>query len=528
VTVTTNSLEQAAVTLAERGYHVFPCRPGQKDPLTKHGFKDATTSERQILHWWDTHPTANIGIACEASGIAVLDIDSKHGANPNDVLRDRTELAGGTIVQTGEAPPVDDKHPQSLEGVRGVQIYFRGLLNTGDTTIPGVEIRSRGAYVVAPPSLHPSGVNYGPSLPLPVDSLLEIPTWVIDLAHPRKRDQPAAPVEDAIIAGGRNKALASMAGTFRNRGMDVDEIDAALQVVNKKRCRPPLDTAEVRQISESIAKYAPTRSVNGAKAFARGDERFVVEITDKGIKLPQPADREDFAGHCAWLTAVFALDPGHPITGGERQGGRGAEGHVALARRAAPALRFEPASRINTPAKINEDLAWQTLPSDDAVPAFKGEHCRKIAHVIRMLCGIVDTWDAAQETEGIIGSYLSVAAEVEGFTTYGDSRDRYAAAAALRRDQDDRGYESGPAKYLIDSNTGELVIPYDELTNTARKYIGGSIARGWLDARLKDLGWERRLLDGHGTLGVEGRQGHHLKRVVYRGHLRPPAQEEAA
>ena len=34
-----------ALIYAQRGLRVFPCRTAGKTPLTKHGFKDATTDE---------------------------------------------------------------------------------------------------------------------------------------------------------------------------------------------------------------------------------------------------------------------------------------------------------------------------------------------------------------------------------------------------------------------------------------------------------------------------------------------------
>jgi hypothetical protein len=44
------ALLQAALEYAHRGWPVFPCDKGKR-PLTKHGFKDATTDENQIRAW---------------------------------------------------------------------------------------------------------------------------------------------------------------------------------------------------------------------------------------------------------------------------------------------------------------------------------------------------------------------------------------------------------------------------------------------------------------------------------------------
>jgi hypothetical protein len=208
-------LENAALDLAQRGYHVFPVRPRAKMPLTSNGFKDATGAERTILHWWDRRPDANIGVACGASGIGVLDIDAKHGADPREVIP-RLGLEGYPIVWTGEAPPVD-KHPDSLEGVRGAQVYSAGDVRTCETTIPGVEFRGAGAYVVAPPSVHPSGVAYEGELPL-VSELPPIPEPVMRLLE--RSDNGSAPVVTGDIpVNERNKTLASLAGSMRRRGM---------------------------------------------------------------------------------------------------------------------------------------------------------------------------------------------------------------------------------------------------------------------------------------------------------------------
>lgn len=75
------------------------------------------------------------------------------------------------------------------------------------------------------------------------------------------------------------------------------------------------------------------------------------------LLLPPIRGRDDTAGHCEWLTCVFNLDPAHPITGGRREGLLGPEGHVVLYRAGATPIRFEPATKINTPAKLIETLS---------------------------------------------------------------------------------------------------------------------------------------------------------------------------
>ena len=60
--MTDNSLLAAALDDARRGIPVFPCHPADKRPLTRNGFKDATTDEQQIRAWWQQWPDALIGM----------------------------------------------------------------------------------------------------------------------------------------------------------------------------------------------------------------------------------------------------------------------------------------------------------------------------------------------------------------------------------------------------------------------------------------------------------------------------------
>jgi hypothetical protein len=238
------------------------------------------------------------------------------------------------------------------------------------------------------------------------------------------------------------------------------------------------------------------------------------------LELPDAPAYDDPIGLCAWTTCVLRLDPAHPVTGAVHQGLRGAEGHVEIRRAGAPSIRFEPAGAINTTRRLLPILAWQLQPTDGEPYGFKDEHARRIAHVLRLLCGASAEITEAQETAGIIGTYLSGAVPIEDHTTHGSSAQRYEAALALQRDLDDlSGLPRGPVRYLRDTNTGEMVIRVGDLQAAARSHIGSSLPRGWLDARMRALGWDRCSLDGHAVDGRAGRHSAHARTLIYRGHL---------
>ena len=73
----------AALSYArERGWRVFPLRPNSKRPFKDtRGYLDATDDEAQIRAWWAQWPSANIGVACGASRLVVIDEDTYKGAD---------------------------------------------------------------------------------------------------------------------------------------------------------------------------------------------------------------------------------------------------------------------------------------------------------------------------------------------------------------------------------------------------------------------------------------------------------------
>lgn len=269
---------QTALAYAERGWLVVPlhnpkqgvcsCRkkgcssPG-KHPRTEHGLKDGSKDPKQIESWWEKWPDANLGILTgQESGLLVLDVDGEDGkASLQQLLAAHGSLPKTLRVKTGRTG-TDGKR-------KGCHYYFRApagaaIRNSAGILGKGLDIRADGGYVVAPPSLHPSGLLYQWLAPEP--PLADMSPWMLaELAAAKPAPEAPRAQGEAIAEGGRNHALASLAGTMRRRGMTPAAIEAALVVENDTHCQPPLPASEVRNIARSVARYepaAPVRSVD--------------------------------------------------------------------------------------------------------------------------------------------------------------------------------------------------------------------------------------------------------------------------
>jgi len=120
---------------------------------------------------------------------------------------------------------------------------------------PGVDVKADGGYIVAPPSLHPSGRRYEFSSRPGDVPVAECPAWLLERLR-EDRPRGAEPVvQGPIPEGRRNSTLTRIAGALRRQGLDEAGIRAALGGVNRERCSPPLSEAEVARIAASIARY---------------------------------------------------------------------------------------------------------------------------------------------------------------------------------------------------------------------------------------------------------------------------------
>ena len=137
------SLREAALAYAERGWPVFPCRADKK-PYTEHGVLEATTNKRKINKWWDEFPRANIGLDVGGAGMVALDLDTY---KPDfDIEEVRDALDHELVTELVQSTPRGGTH-----------LFFQ--LGRGEKIPPSsskvaknVDVRSFHSYVLLAPS----------------------------------------------------------------------------------------------------------------------------------------------------------------------------------------------------------------------------------------------------------------------------------------------------------------------------------------------------------------------------------------
>ena len=240
----------AALAYAALNWQVFICKAQGKAPATRRGFKDATTDRNFIRAWFHKIPNGNVAIATGIiSGLLVLDVDPRSGG---------TESLERLIETHGPLPPTPTAHTGG-DGYHFLFAHPGGHIPCSTSKLaPGLDIKSDGGYIIAAPSIHPSGQPYEWVCAPDTLPLAPPPEWVVtgSISAPKEKQTSVASGGDSIPAGQRNSTLTSLAGVVRARGCTEKELSALLEAVNQ-RCEPPLNADEVRGIAKSIARYMP-------------------------------------------------------------------------------------------------------------------------------------------------------------------------------------------------------------------------------------------------------------------------------
>ena len=230
------------------------CR-ARKRPAIANNLKRATTDPNVIAGWWSSR-NLNIGLATGPdSGVWVLDIDGQEGEATLRALE----------AEHGALPPTIE----TITG-KGRHLYFRWP--TGNEIrnsqlredVPGLDWRGSGGFVLAPPSIHPSGRVYSWSVDS-TDEFSDAPDWLLDLASGKRRGngRPAEATPPEVLrtfigqvhdGSYRGRAIARLSGVLLRRYVDPLVVLDLCRVFNETRCQPPLDDADVLRIVTDITR----------------------------------------------------------------------------------------------------------------------------------------------------------------------------------------------------------------------------------------------------------------------------------
>ena len=127
----------SALAYASMGWHVLPLKARSKVSLVRWK-AGATTDPAVIRSWWEKWPDAGVAIAVEPSKLVAVDGDDPSVEADLDLPETLTAATG-----------------------RGQHFYYQAPEGVAlkSWSGPGFDVKATG-YVVAPPSIHPTGVRY--------------------------------------------------------------------------------------------------------------------------------------------------------------------------------------------------------------------------------------------------------------------------------------------------------------------------------------------------------------------------------
>ncbi len=250
------SMINQALKYYDMGFAVIPAIG--KTPQVKwsrYNLKNRPT-KAQIIDWWKKNPDYNIAIITGLiSQVAVVDFDSIDAYK-----KFKDKLPTTWAVRTS----------------RGIHLYYKVSEKITSRKTDMFDLKAEGGIVIAPPSIHPSGVRYFWLYPPQNVPLSELPDWVKNESCPVI---PARDIFNGVKEGRRNVSLAKLTGIWIKAGMSYEEVLTCAKLWNQLN-NPPLDEQEVLNTVNSIWKRDLANKEKMIKTITMLKERKSLTLQD--------------------------------------------------------------------------------------------------------------------------------------------------------------------------------------------------------------------------------------------------------
>jgi len=245
-----NKILKSALWYAKHGYSVIPCSKEKKALVKWEQYQKEQPTLKQIENWWGKWPKANIALVTgKISNLTVLDADTQEAK----------DLIESYLPETFLTPIV--KSP------KGWHYYFKHVAEIPNKAnlSKGLDARSEGGYIIAPPSQNGNGKQYQylvginntaiQSMPLSLYSYIN--SILKDYIYNNKLESSVqAPVlrGNMFSDGRRDEDLFHVANCLTKGGMPEQEIERFLSLIASKVCSPPFPERELLTKIQSAMK----------------------------------------------------------------------------------------------------------------------------------------------------------------------------------------------------------------------------------------------------------------------------------
>lgn len=262
-----STIKQELAFYRDEGFNVIALKQREKTPDFRkipswepYQSRLSTPEEREL--WWPGNPGpdepfANIAVVTgPISGqLVVIDLDNEDAYR---ALWEAPDLTGQTLCETA-----------TVETGKGFHLYLRVPAGCGPiftVTHPDAEglhhIKATGGYVVAPPSIHPSGRVYQwVNRDIQNWSLDALVAQLLAAGFLRKEEREVAEegvggwgdrFAEIVNEGGRADTVSRLAGFLRGPLTSEAVTRELMRSWNRDHCKPPLQDHEVDAIVKSM------------------------------------------------------------------------------------------------------------------------------------------------------------------------------------------------------------------------------------------------------------------------------------